>query len=46
VNNFHSPARFLDNQPQAARGMLLHSGQSVRRLDEKVVAVPWTMLTG
>jgi len=26
--------------------MLLHSGQSVRRLDEKVVAVPWTMLTG
>jgi predicted AAA+ superfamily ATPase len=39
-------ARFLDAQPQATGGILLHCGRAIRRLDEKIVAVPWTMLTG
>jgi len=27
-------------------GILLHGGQQIRRLDEKIVAVPWSLLTG
>jgi hypothetical protein len=39
-------ARFLADHPQAAGGILLHCGRVIRRLDEKIIAVPWTMLTG
>lgn len=38
--------KFLDAHPDAVGGILVHSGTSVRRLDEKIVAVPWTRLTG
>jgi len=38
--------RFLGEHPQAVGGILLHSGQQIRRLDEKIVAVPWSLLTG
>jgi hypothetical protein len=27
-------------------GILLHGGQQIRRLHEKIVAVPWSLLTG
>jgi hypothetical protein len=38
--------KFLGEHPQAVGGILLHSGQQIRRLDEKIVAVPWSLLTG
>ena len=38
--------RFLDAHPQAVGGILLHRGQQIRRLDDRIVAVPWTLLTG
>lgn len=37
---------FIQEYPEAAGGILLHSGTSIRRLDEKIIAVPWTELTG
>lgn len=37
---------FLQAHPDAVGGVLLHSGTAVRRLDEKIIAVPWTTLTG
>jgi uncharacterized protein len=39
-------ARFLGEHPQAAGGILLHGGRQIRRLDERIVAVPWPLLTG
>ena len=38
--------KFLDEHPQAVAGVLLHSGRQIARLDEKVVALPWSILTG
>jgi hypothetical protein len=37
---------FLAEHPQATGGLLLHGGNEIRRLDEKIVAAPWTMITG
>jgi len=37
---------FLCEHPEAAAGLLLHSGGEIKRLDEKILAIPWTMLTG
>jgi hypothetical protein len=39
-------AKFLAEHPQAVGGILLHGGQQIRRLDERIVAVPWSLLTG
>jgi len=36
---------FLSEYPQAV-GLLLHTGREIRRLDEKIIAVPWTLVTG
>lgn len=38
--------KFLKEHPQAAGGILLHSGRQIQRLDEKIVAVPWSLITG
>jgi len=38
--------RFLADHSQASAGVLLHSGREIRRLDERIVAVPWTLVTG
>lgn len=38
--------RFMAETPEALGGVLLHGGNTIRRLDEKIVAVPWSMLTG
>jgi hypothetical protein len=38
--------RFLDENPQVVGGLLLHAGREIRRLGEKIVALPWTMVTG
>jgi predicted AAA+ superfamily ATPase len=37
---------FLGEHPAARAGLLLHRGNQLRRLDEKILAVPWNMLTG
>ncbi len=36
---------FQADYPHSA-GLLLHTGQEIRRLDERIIAVPWTMVTG
>jgi predicted AAA+ superfamily ATPase len=35
---------FLDEYPEARAGVLVHGGSSVRRMDEKIVALPWWMI--
>jgi len=35
---------FLDLHPHAAAGVLVHTGREVRRLDDRIVAVPWDLL--
>jgi len=37
---------FLAEYPKASGGLLLHSGREIRRLDEAILAVPWTIMTG
>lgn len=37
---------FLDEYPEASGGLLLYGGNAIRRLGEKIVALPWTMVTG
>lgn len=38
--------RFLAEYSQATAGVLLHGGREIRQLDERIVAVPWTLATG
>ena len=35
---------FIENFPNAIRGVIVHSGNSVKWLHSKVIAVPWWML--
>ncbi len=37
---------FLEEYPEASGGLLLYGGRAIRRLGEKIVALPWTMVTG
>ncbi len=37
---------FLRTHPHALGGLLLHSGSEIRRLDQNILAAPWTMITG
>jgi predicted AAA+ superfamily ATPase len=37
---------FLSDHPEAAGGLLLHGGTEIRRLGERIMAVPWTLVTG
>jgi predicted AAA+ superfamily ATPase len=37
---------FLKEFPHASGGILVHSGQEILQLDQKILAIPWTMLTG
>ena len=37
---------FLEGHPESSAGLLVHSGTQIRRLGEKILAVPWTVLTG
>ena len=37
---------FLDMHPATSGGLLLYAGNVVRHLGERIVAVPWTLLTG
>jgi predicted AAA+ superfamily ATPase len=38
--------RFLREHDQASGGLLIHGGSQIRRLDENIVAIPWTVLAG
>lgn len=37
---------FLDEHPEAAGGLMVYAGDEVRRMGKKILAVPWTFLTG
>lgn len=37
---------FLSDHPHASGGLLVHTGREVRRLGERILAVPWTLVTG
>lgn len=37
---------FLADHPDAVGGLILHSGGEIRWLGERIMAVPWTMITG
>jgi uncharacterized protein len=37
---------FLADRPDAVGGLVLHSGDHIRWLGERILAVPWTMITG
>jgi uncharacterized protein len=37
---------FLDDHPHASAGLLVHGGREVKRLDQKIIAMPWILLTG
>jgi len=37
---------FLDDHPDTVGGLLLHGGTEIRWLGERIMAVPWTMVTG
>jgi predicted AAA+ superfamily ATPase len=38
--------RFLDGCPEACGGIIVYGGTAVQRLSERIVAVPWPLLTG
>jgi predicted AAA+ superfamily ATPase len=37
---------FLEEYPEAVGGLLLYNGREIRRVGEKILAVPWTMVAG
>lgn len=37
---------FLQSHPKAQGGILLHGSREIRYLDERIIALPWTLLTG
>ena len=37
---------FLEEYPETSAGVLIHSGNEVRRLHDKIVAIPWFILAG
>ena len=37
---------FLEKHPKTSAGLLIYSGREVKRLDEKIVAIPWRLVTG
>ncbi len=37
---------FLKEHPSASVGLLLHTGRDVKRLGDKILALPWTVFTG
>jgi hypothetical protein len=46
VSNFHYTSPHLSDHPHPAGVILLHGGRMIQRLDDKIVAVPGTVLTG
>ena len=38
--------KFLNEYPEAVGGILVHGGSQIQRMDENIVGIPWTVLTG
>lgn len=41
VHDIKNLLLFMDEQPETVRGVLIHSGNSIKWLHSKVIAVPW-----
>jgi predicted AAA+ superfamily ATPase len=37
---------FLEEHPTASAGLLIHGGRDIKRLGDKILAIPWPVLTG
>jgi len=37
---------FLEKHPKASGGLIVYGGTEVKRMDEKIVAIPWSFVTG
>lgn len=37
---------FMEEYPETSCGLLVYNGNEIRRMDERIVAVPWSVLTG
>lgn len=37
---------FLDEYPETAMALLVHTGREIKRLHEKIIAIPWHLLSG
>jgi len=37
---------FLEKHSKASAGLLIYGGQEIKRLDEKIAAIPWRLVTG
>lgn len=37
---------FFEKHPKTSAGLLIYGGRDVKRLDEKIVAIPWRLVTG
>jgi len=37
---------FLEKHPKASGGLIIYGGKEIIRLDENIIAVPWTLITG
>jgi hypothetical protein len=37
---------FLEKHPKASGGLIIYGGKEIKRLDEKIVAIPWSLVTG
>ena len=35
---------FLDEYPETTAALLIHTGSEIKRLQEKIVAIPWYLL--
>ena len=36
----------LAEYPETAAGILLHTGSKIKRMGEKIIAMPWMLLSG
>lgn len=37
---------FLEKHPKTSAGVMVYGGKEIKRLDEKIVAIPWSLITG
>ncbi len=37
---------FLEKHPKASGGLIVYGGTEVKRMDEKIIAIPWSFVTG
>jgi predicted AAA+ superfamily ATPase len=37
---------FLEKHPKTSGGLIIYGGKEIKRLDEKIVAIPWALVAG